>query len=506
MADKKHNDSKHPINDGEGVTELSLEVENELIAAGTFEDRKFSLLSVIGIGYSITNTAVAILASMATGIGSGGPVLFIWGQIGIFLIALCMACTLAEFASAMPNAAGQFYWVGKLAPKSIVGGVSYVTGLMAWASSVCIVASGTLLTPLMVIGMYILRHPNFVYKPWMGFVGFQVTNIFVFFFNTFERFLPIFSKASMLFSATSVLIIFITILAASPTYQSADFVFTDFVNLSGWNDGIAALTGIIGINWGYSCLDACTHLAEEVPDPRRTIPKALIATVVVGILTGLPISLAFLFCIGDINEIFATPTYVPSLQLFVQVFNGRTAGAIGLQSLIFITFLGSIFGAHTWQARLCWTFARQNGLPFSDRLGQIAPNPFGVPLWAHGFSCCCVAVLGFVYLGSTTAFNAFVGSGLLLQYMTYSVCVVGLFWRGRSNFAHGPFWLRRMGPVCNAVTLIWTVYSLVFYSFPPYLPVTESTMNYVSVVIVAITVLATLNWFMFARKRFVCLT
>lgn len=171
----------------------------------------------------------------------------------------------------------------------------------------------------MAIGIYILRNPDFVHKEWMGFVGFQCTNFFIFFFNNMERFLPTFSKVSMVFSAVSIAITFVTMLAVSPPKQSASFAFTDFVNLSGWSsDGIAFFVGTTGINWGYSCLDASTHLVEGIPDPERNIPKALLASVVVGFPTGFPITVALLFCVQDINEVITTPTYVSSIELFNQ--------------------------------------------------------------------------------------------------------------------------------------------------------------------------------------------
>ena len=195
----------------EQISDLVLQATNESIAMGPFERRQFSLIAVIGIGYPVANSAIAILVSLAAGIGSGGPVLYVCGQIVIFIVALCMATTLAEFASAMPNAAGQFYWVFKLA-----GGVSYIVGILAWAGSMCITASGTFLTPQMANGTHILRHPEMEYKPWMGSVAFQATNFSVFLFNLVGRLLPYFSRASMLFSATTTIIIFTTMLAASP--------------------------------------------------------------------------------------------------------------------------------------------------------------------------------------------------------------------------------------------------------------------------------------------------
>ncbi|OJI96736.1 hypothetical protein ASPVEDRAFT_122672 [Aspergillus versicolor CBS 583.65] len=470
----------------------------------SFEEQHFSLISVLSIGYSVTNSAMAILASLSIAIGNGGPVLWTWAHIAIAIISLCIAVTLGEFASAMPNAAGQMYWVSVLAPRRVRRGCAYLTGVLAWASSLCIVASGTLITPQMVIGMYSLHRPDFVYKPWMGFVGFQVTNLFVFFFNIIERFLPRLGQGSLALSVVSIAIIFVTMLSMSQDKQPASFVFTQFVNTSGWDGTIAALTGVLGISWGYSRLDVCTHLEEEVPQPERNIPKALLATVLVGFATAFPMVLALLFSITDITPVISTPTLVPSLEVFRQACNSSTAAALGLQTLVVAVFLGSIFGAHTWQARLCWSLARQKGLPGSKCLSQIAPRPFSVPLWAHFTSCVIVSLLGIIYLGSSVAFNAFVSCGIYFQYTTYSICVICLFLRGRSRFAHGPFWLPRAGPVCHVVTVAWTVFSLVMYSFPPTAAITPTTVTYSPVIYVGVLVLTAVLWVSYGRRHFVC--
>lgn len=243
-------------------------------------------------------------------------------------------------------------------------------------------------------------------------------------------------------------------------------------------------------------------MAEEIPDFRRNIPKSLLGTVVVGISTALPLCIVILFCLTDITALMNTPTMTPSLQLFVQAFNGSTAGAIALQSLMVVAVVGSIFGIHTWQSRIAWSFARDNGFPFSRYIGAIAPAPFETLIWAHAWCCLWVALLGCLYLGSIVAFNSFVSGGLLFQYLTYSLCVLSLLAHGRENIEHGPFWLPRIGLVANLVVLAWTVIATVFYSFPSFYPVQPNTMNYVSCVLVGGVLLAGFNWVVHGRKYY----
>lgn len=476
------------------VTEMGYVVE--------LQDRPFSVLNIFAIGFTICNSAIAVIVSLATGMGSGGPITYVYSQLFIYVMSLCVAVSLGELASAYPNAGGQYYFAAQLAPANIRSTVSFIVGIVGWIASVFTAASVVLVIPQMAIGMLIYSNPDMVSKPWMVFVGFQATNLFVFGFNCFSRILPMMSRLVLCMSLCTIIIVFVSILSASPRYQSASFVFTDFVNITGWNGGIALLTGAIGVNWGFSCLDAVTHLAEEIPDPRRNVPKALLGTVIVGMCTAFPISLAILFCIQDINAVITTPTLVPSIELFNQAFSGNRAAVIGLESLVLISTLGSLWGVHTWQSRLAWSFARDHGLPFSRWIGHISPSPFDVPIYAHAWSCFWVGILGCLYLASTVAFNSFVGGAILMQYMTYSICVILLLLKGRSNFQHGPFWMPRLGPIANVVTVCWTVSTTIFYCFPPYLPVTLNTMNYVSVVIVGIFAVVGLWYVGFARKTY----
>ena len=83
-------------------------------------------------------------------------------------------------------------------------------------------------------------------------------------------------------------VITVTVLAKAQPKQPASFVFTDFENFSGWtNSVIAFITGFINANYSFSCLDAATHIAEEIPHPERNIPKALLTIPVIGVLSSL---------------------------------------------------------------------------------------------------------------------------------------------------------------------------------------------------------------------------
>jgi len=161
---------------------------------------------------------------------------------------------------------------------------------------------------------------------------------------------------------------------------------------------------------------------------------------------------------------------------------GAVAGAIVLESLIICTGVGCLIASHTWQSRLCWSFARDRGVPFPKLLAKIAPK-IDVPLNAHIVSCVIVAAVGCLFLGSYTAFNSMVTACIVLLYISYSIPVVCLLVKGRNNIKHGPFWLGPIGLFANIVTLCWTLFTLIMYSFPFVMPVQAGNMNYISAVV-----------------------
>lgn len=122
--------------------------------------RNFSVISVLGVGFSLTNSWFGISAALITGINSGGPVLIVYGIILIALISTCVGISLSELASAYPNAGGQYFWANELAPKRYANFASYLTGWFAWAGSIFTSASVSIAVGSAGVGCWQLSHPD----------------------------------------------------------------------------------------------------------------------------------------------------------------------------------------------------------------------------------------------------------------------------------------------------------------------------------------------------------
>ena len=145
--------------------------------------------------------------------------------------------------------------------------------MVSWAGATVTGASVCLVLAQFLFGIIILHVPTFVYKPWMVFIAYQVINFLSFFLNCFPHALPYLTTGSLYISLATFAVATIVLWAFSPEKAPPQDVFgkEGFVNMSGWeNNAVNFFTGLLGVNWGFSCLDCCVHLSEE----SNTIPTS----------------------------------------------------------------------------------------------------------------------------------------------------------------------------------------------------------------------------------------
>ena len=83
---------------------------------------------MIGFSFSIVTCWSALSGVLIIGAESGGPPVMVWSWVGISLVSLAVAYSMAEMCSAYPVAGGQYSWVAVFAPRSLRRGMSYVCG------------------------------------------------------------------------------------------------------------------------------------------------------------------------------------------------------------------------------------------------------------------------------------------------------------------------------------------------------------------------------------------
>lgn len=462
------------------------------------EDRiikPFTTLSAMSIGLNTTNSAIGVILTLSIWLPYGGPAFTVYSYISMALVGAMTAVSLSELASAMPDAGGQYMWVARLSPPRCRRFLSYLTALVSWAGAVCTSASASLGCPNLIKALVEFLNPGLVVPAWQVFLGYQAVVWISMVPSLFESALPRVSKASMFYTGSILSFIFIGLFAATKERQSAESVFTGFSNQSGWPAGVAVLIGMNSPNWCFSCVDAIVHIAEEIPNPRKNIPKAIMWTIPIALVTGLMLLFAALFCMDPVEPQDAY------FKIAYTSFGNNRSSAIAVQVLIFCSLFSCTAHIHVWQSRLAWTIATNQGLPFAPAISKVFGPPFQSPVWATIFSAAWSSLLGVVYIASSTAFGSFISCGILFQYFSYCIPIIIMLLKGRDKIIHGPFWHPILGLFCNIGLLCWTVVATVFYAFPYYQPVVIGEMNYVSVILCGFIALSTGVWLLYARRR-----
>lgn len=133
-------------------------------------------------------------------------------------------------------------------------------------------------------------------------------------------------------------------------------------------------------------------------------------------------------------------------------------------------------------SRSTWSFARDKAIPFHTVFARIShqsdkDDGSDVPLNAHLLSTTIQLLLGLIFLGSTAAFNAFIGVAVICLGASYAMPIAISLWYGRKEMADAPYALGRWGLPLNIISLLWVCFEIILFSMPAVLPVTQVTMS-----------------------------
>lgn len=220
----------------------------------------------------------------------------------------------------------------------------------------------------------------------------------------------------------------------------------------------------------------------------------------IGFVTGFSYLIAIMYAINDYDALFASP--YPLAEIYLQA-TGSPNGAIGLLALIMICIGICVCGLYITSGRTLWALSRDGATPFSLKLSKIHPT-HGTPFTATVSTAVLVTILGAIYVGSLTAFNAFVGSFICMSSSSYIAAILPNLLTGRKNIkVYGPFHLKgAIGFIFNAIACVYMMVWFVIYCFPYALPVDAATMNYASLIWGGFTILVAAWWFLGARKSY----
>ena len=333
------------------------------------------------------------------------------------------------------------------------------------------------------------------------------------------------SRFVLLWNIMSFVIVVITILATNDHKQPASFVFSDFQNFTGFSTGYAAILGLLQSSFGMCCYDAPSvssylseladpdiilltllltkHMTEEMKQPSREAPKAIVMSVYIGAVTGFIFLISICFCIGDIDSTAASTTGVPLIQILYDS-TGSVVGTCFLTSLIVVIVLVCANALLAEGSRSLFAFARDRGLPFSSVFAKVESTR-QVPVYAILLACGVQMALNSIYFGTLTGFNTVISiatEGFYLSYAMPLLARVISWFTGDAKVLPGPYNLGRYGIWMNLLGLLFLVFTSITFNFPTISPVDSGNMNYTSAAIGVIALVSIVTWITTGRKAF----
>ncbi|KAF2200264.1 amino acid transporter [Delitschia confertaspora ATCC 74209] len=467
-------------------------------------DRQFSLLSICAVGICTGNAWAALGGSIVIALYNGGPPGVIFEFIAVSFFYWMVASCIAELASAIPSSAGVYHWASVTAGK-YGRPVGFFAGWWNFFGWVFGAASMSSILTNQVISMYGLFHPAYVWKQWHVFIAYLIITWLCCLTVMFgHRALPSISNFGLFFIIAGVLVT-ILVCAIMPSrsgrgHAPNHFVWKDWKNQTGWgSDPFVFCAGMLNGAFAVGTPDCVSHLAEELPRPSVNIPKAIAAQMVVGFVTAVFYLTAIFYSVNDISSLFSNPWPFPLAELYRQSTNSR-GGSLGLLIVIFLPTACTNIGAYITAGRMLWTLGRDGATPFSSWTGRISPthnNPFNASLACGVIS----TILGCIYVGSTTAFNAFVGSYVVLSSSSYLAAILPHILSRRRHVVRGPYWMPPS--TFYTVSVIGCAYMacfMVIYCFPYGVPFSAKSMNYSCLISGGLTVLVG-GWWGWVRNR-----
>jgi amino acid transporter len=283
--------------------------------------------------------------------------------------------------------------------------------------------------------------------------------------------------------------------------RSATYVFTEFdTSRSGWPPVWSFFVGLLQSAYTLTGYGMVASMCEEVQNPEKEVPKAMVLSVVAAGITGVVYLIPILFVMPNVDELLSVSTGQPIGYLFMKA-TGSAAGGFGLLFLLIVIQFFAGVGSLTVASRCLYAFSRDGAVPGSNIWSKINKR-YDIPLYALLLSTFIQGLLGLIYLGSSAAFNAFTGVATICLSASYGLPVFILLIQKRRLVDGAPFHLGKFGYVINIITVIWIILAIVIFTMPTAIPVSPSSMNYASVLFVFSAVVSLIWYIIQGRKHF----
>ena len=454
--------------------------------------------------FAVSFTIISVLSGCLTlyyfGMQEGGPVDIVWGWIIVGFFTTVVGLGMAEIASAYPTAGGLYYWSAKLA-KGNPGAWSWFTGWFNLLGQVAITAGidyGFAFFFSAFLNM-VFNFPTTAGWILVVYAGILIIHGLL---NTFGvRVVAFLSDVSAWWHILGVAIIALVLVFAPSHHASASFVFTKFINLSGFGSKwYVFLIGFLMAQYTFTGYDASAHMSEETRNPDLAAPRGIVSSIIVSLIAGWILILAITFVIPTNLSVYTKY----AVQEFSPVLIWTDAiGRHGAELLLVIAFMAQAYCgmASVTEIRGCSTPSAGTG-PYRGTGSGTRINPrTRTPTNSIWFCVVFAFLLAVPSLWSGVAYGAVTSIATIGLYIAYVLPTLLRRLQG-ADFKAGRWSLGRWSPLIGWVGILWVAFIVILFMLPEFSPVNRDTFNYAPIAVGVVLVFAGTYWLVSAHKWF----
>ncbi|QBS39087.1 APC family permease [Nocardia sp. CS682] len=425
-------------------------------------DRSIGKFASFAAGVSYISILTGTFQLFYFGFGSAGPA-YLWSWPLVFVGQLAVALCFMELAARYPVAGSVYNWSKSLGSR-IVG---WSSGWLMLTASIVTLAAVVLALqlnlPRLWTGFQIIGDGTGEYDYATNAV--LLGTIMILFTTTINALgvrLMARINSSGVFIELIAAVLIVIILAANATRGPQVFFSTHGYG-AGESGGYLGAFLVASLASGYVMygFDTASSLGEETVEPRRTAPKAILRAVLASFVIGGGILAFAVMAAPDLDD----PQIGSSsggLQYIVEQVMWGPLGTIFLCCIVIAVTVCSL-AVHTAAIRLTFAMARDNALPFGEKLARVHPKTQTpvIPAILIGVLATLILV---VNVGQPKIFTVLTSIAIIMIYLAYLMVTGPMLkkrlqgqWPPKELAEGGYFTMGRWGMLVNIVAVVWGV-------------------------------------------------
>ena len=416
----------------------------------------FNWRTAFSIAFAFISPIVALYGIFVLVFAAAGPASW-WAFAAVMAAQVIVATVLALLASKWPFAGGVYAWARRIGGKTFgwFAGWAYMWTLMIAIGSAAFIA--TLFIPA-VIGVPAFDTPTQV----LVALGFILVGTLL---NLLGQ------KVLKIVGITAVIIELVgsvgigAYLLIFGQQQPITVIFESFGSGYGagpwiWS-GFAAAVAFVG--WSFVGFESAGDIAEEVENPERSVPKAMILSITIVGAVVLFSALAIILSIPSIPAVMDGTSPDPVADTII--FHLGEGVIAPLFAMFVIAFMATFVTAQAAASRVIWGFARDKMIPGSRVFAKLSGKNKS-PIAAIAITA---VISGLVVLTSLwgTGYNTLVLFAIEGFYIAFAFPILGLLRAQiKGTWKPGQFTLGRWEVPLTIIAAVWVLFELVNIAWP----------------------------------------